>query len=34
MVAPDYAEMGRELAKQIGLGRQQGQHRGRRKKLG
>lgn len=32
MVAPDYAEKRRELAKKIGLGRQPGQRRGRRKK--
>jgi predicted transcriptional regulator len=32
MVAPDYAEKRRELAKKIGLGRQPGQRRGRRPK--
>ena len=32
MVAPDYAEKRRELAKSIGLGRKPGQRRGRRKK--
>ncbi|MFA9200275.1 MAG: MucR family transcriptional regulator [Cypionkella sp.] len=32
MVAPDYADKRRELAKQIGLGRKPGQKRGRRKK--
>lgn len=32
MVAPDYAEKRRTLAKQIGLGRKPGQRRGRRKK--
>ena len=32
MVAPDYAETRRELAKKIGLGRKPGQKRGRRKK--
>lgn len=32
MVAPNYAEKRRELAKKIGLGRQPGQRRGRRKK--
>ena len=32
MVAPNYAEKRRELAKQIGLGRKQGQKRGRKKK--
>jgi predicted transcriptional regulator len=32
MVAPDYAEKRRVLAKQIGLGRKPGQKRGRRKK--
>jgi predicted transcriptional regulator len=32
MVAPDYAEKRRELAKKIGLGRKPGQKRGRRKK--
>ena len=31
MVAPDYAEKRRELAKQIGLGRKPGQRRGRKK---
>ena len=31
MVAPNYAEKRRELAKQIGLGRKPGQKRGRRK---
>ena len=31
MVAPNYAEKRRELAKQIGLGRKPGQRRGRRK---
>lgn len=31
MVAPDYAEKRRELAKKIGLGRKPGQRRGRRK---
>ena len=31
MVAPDYAEKRRELAKKIGLGRKPGQKRGRRK---
>ena len=31
MVAPDYAEKRRTLAKQIGLGRKPGQRRGRRK---
>jgi len=31
MVAPDYAEKRRELAKEIGLGRKPGQRRGRRK---
>ncbi len=31
MVAPEYAERRRELAKQIGLGRKPGQKRGRRK---
>ena len=34
MVAPDYAEKRRELAKKIGLGRKPGQRRGRRKKVG
>ena len=33
MVAPDYAEKRRELAKKIGLGRQPGQRRGRPKKV-
>lgn len=32
MVAPNYAETRRELAKKIGLGRAPGQRRGRRKK--
>ena len=32
MVAPDYAEKRRELAKKIGLGRKPGQRRGRRRK--
>ena len=32
MVAPDYAEKRRTLAKEIGLGRKPGQRRGRRKK--
>ncbi|RKF21837.1 transcriptional regulator [Altericroceibacterium spongiae] len=32
MVAPNYAEKRRELAKKIGLGRQPGQRRGRKKK--
>jgi predicted transcriptional regulator len=32
MVAPDYAEKRRALAKEIGLGRKPGQRRGRRKK--
>ena len=32
MVAPDYAETRRDLAKKIGLGRKPGQKRGRRKK--
>ncbi|MHA6318111.1 Ros/MucR family transcriptional regulator [Altererythrobacter sp. CAU 1778] len=32
MVAPDYAETRRTLAKKIGLGRQPGQKRGRKKK--
>jgi|SRR5690606_16347420 len=32
MVAPEYAEKRRVLAKQIGLGRKPGQRRGRRKK--
>ena len=31
MVAPDYAETRRDLAKKIGLGRKPGQRRGRRK---
>lgn len=34
LVAPDYAEKRRELAKKIGLGRKPGQRRGRRKKSG
>ena len=34
MVAPDYAEKRRDLAKKIGLGRKPGQKRGRRKKAG
>ena len=34
MVAPDYAEKRRVLAKQIGLGRKPGQKRGRKKKAG
>ncbi|RPF70787.1 MucR family transcriptional regulator [Aurantiacibacter spongiae] len=34
MVAPDYAEKRRELAKKIGLGRKPGQKRGRRKAEG
>jgi len=33
MVASDYAETRRELAKKIGLGRKPGQRRGRRKKV-
>jgi predicted transcriptional regulator len=33
MVAPEYAEKRRVLAKQIGLGRKPGQRRGRRKKV-
>lgn len=33
LVAPDYADTRRELAKEIGLGRMPGQRRGRRKKL-
>ena len=33
MVAPNYAEKRRELAKQIGLGRKPGQKRGRKKKI-
>ena len=33
MVAPEYAEKRRVLAKQIGLGRKPGQKRGRRKKV-
>ena len=33
MVAPDYAEKRRALAKEIGLGRKPGQRRGRRKKV-
>ena len=32
MVAPEYAEKRRDLAKKIGLGRKPGQRRGRRKK--
>jgi predicted transcriptional regulator len=32
MVAPDYADKRRDLAKKIGLGRKPGQRRGRRKK--
>jgi predicted transcriptional regulator len=32
MVAPDYADTRRDLAKKIGLGRKPGQKRGRRKK--
>jgi len=32
LVAPDYAQTRRELAKKIGLGRKPGQRRGRRKK--
>ena len=32
LVAPDYAEKRRELAKSIGLGRKPGQKRGRKKK--
>ena len=34
MVAPDYAEKRRELAKKIGLGRKPGQKRGRKPKAG
>lgn len=34
MVAPDYADKRRDLAKKIGLGRKPGQRRGRRKKTG
>ena len=34
MVAPDYAEKRRDLAKKIGLGRKPGQKRGRRKSTG
>ncbi|MXP32806.1 MucR family transcriptional regulator [Parerythrobacter jejuensis] len=34
MVAPNYAEKRRELAKKIGLGRKPGQKRGRKKKAG
>ena len=34
MVAPDYAEKRRDLAKKIGLGRKPGQKRGRPKKAG
>lgn len=33
VVAPNYAEKRRELAKKIGLGRKPGQKRGRRKKI-
>ena len=33
MVAPDYADKRRDLAKKIGLGRKPGQRRGRRKKI-
>lgn len=33
LVAPDYANTRRDLAKKIGLGRQPGQKRGRRKKV-
>lgn len=33
MVAPDYADTRRDLAKKIGLGRKPGQKRGRRKKV-
>ena len=33
MVAPDYADKRRELAKKIGLGRKPGQRRGRQKKV-
>lgn len=33
MVAPNYAETRRELAKKIGLGRKPGQKRGRKKKI-
>ena len=33
MVAPDYAEKRRDLAKKIGLGRKPGQKRGRKKKV-
>ncbi len=33
MVAPEYAETRRDLAKKIGLGRKPGQKRGRRKKV-
>ncbi|PIW54323.1 MAG: transcriptional regulator, partial [Sphingomonadales bacterium CG12_big_fil_rev_8_21_14_0_65_65_10] len=32
LVAPDYAEKRRDLAKKIGLGRKPGQKRGRKKK--
>jgi predicted transcriptional regulator len=32
MVAPDYADKRRDLAKKIGLGRKPGQRRGRQKK--
>src|SRR6478609_3030837 len=34
MVAPDYADKRRDLAKKIGLGRKPGQRRGRTKKVG
>jgi len=34
MVAPEYAEKRRELAKSFGLGRKPGQRRGRPKKAG
>jgi predicted transcriptional regulator len=34
LVAPNYAEARRDLAKKIGLGRKPGQKRGRRKKAG
>jgi predicted transcriptional regulator len=33
MVAPDYADKRRDLAKKIGLGRNPGQRRGRQKKI-
>ena len=33
LVAPNYAEKRRELAKKIGLGRKPGQKRGRKKKV-